>query len=70
MRQGQDGYDLTVENIPEIPHEDYLPPFRESQYRLVFYYSPFRTSAEYWKTEGKYWSKDFDRFANPSGKDS
>ncbi|MGC2545044.1 MAG: transglutaminase-like domain-containing protein, partial [Silvibacterium sp.] len=68
VRQGQDGYDLTVENIPEVPNEDYLPPFGSLTYRLVFYYSPFRTSAEYWKTEGKYWSKDFDRFANPSGK--
>lgn len=68
VREGTDGFDLTVENIPAIPHEDYLPPFGSLTYRLIFYYSPFRTSDEYWKTEGKYWSKDFDRFANPSGK--
>ncbi|MGH9588702.1 MAG: transglutaminase domain-containing protein [Acidobacteriaceae bacterium] len=68
VRQGQDGYDLVVENIPALPKGDYLPPFRSLADRLTFYYSPFRTPAEYWKTEGKYWSKAFDHFADPSGK--
>ncbi|MFZ0662448.1 MAG: DUF3857 and transglutaminase domain-containing protein [Acidobacteriaceae bacterium] len=68
VREGVDGYDLTVENIPAMPKGDYLPPFKSLAYRLTFYYSPFRTTAEYWKTEGKYWSKDFDHFADPSGK--
>jgi hypothetical protein len=61
-------YDLTVGNIPAVPHDDYLPPFRSLTYRVTFYYSPFGTAAEYWKTEGKYWSKNFDRFASPSNK--
>jgi len=68
VREGEDGYNLEVENIPEMPHGDYLPPLQSLSYRLVFYYSPFRTPAEYWKTEGKYWSKDFNQFADPSGK--
>jgi Domain of Unknown Function with PDB structure (DUF3857)/Transglutaminase-like superfamily len=68
VQEGTDGFDLVVENIPALPHEDYLPPIRSVSYRLIFYYSPFRTTDEYWKTEGKYWSKDFDRFANPSNK--
>ncbi|MGC2161699.1 MAG: DUF3857 domain-containing protein [Silvibacterium sp.] len=68
VREGVDGYDLVVDNVPEIPHADYLPPFGGLTYRLIFYYSPFRTPPEYWKAEGKYWSKDFDRFANPSSK--
>jgi Domain of Unknown Function with PDB structure (DUF3857)/Transglutaminase-like superfamily len=61
-------YDLAIENIPATPQEDYLPPFGSFTYRVTFYYSPFRTGDECWKTEGKYWSRDFDRFANPSGK--
>lgn len=65
---GMHGYNLTVENIPAIPHGDYLPPTHSLYYRLTFYYSPFRTSAEYWTTEGKYWSKNFDHFADRSGK--
>ena len=68
MRNGLDGYDLTVENIPAMPDEDYMPPFRSFSYRVIFYYSPWRTGDEFWKTEGKYWSKDVDRFAEPSAK--
>ena len=62
------GYDLTVENIPATPHGDYLPPTHSLYYHLTFYYSPFRSSTEYWTTEGKYWSKNFDHFADQSGK--
>jgi hypothetical protein len=61
-------YDVDVENIPAMPNEDYLPPFQSLTYRVVFYYSPFRTSGEYWKTLGKYWSSDFNHFADPSSK--
>ncbi|MEO6964456.1 MAG: DUF3857 domain-containing protein [Acidobacteriaceae bacterium] len=50
VRQGVDDYDLTVENIPAMPNDDYLPPTGSFGYQLVFYYSPFRTPAEYWKT--------------------
>ena len=62
------GYDLTVENVPAMPDEDYMPPFRSFSYRVIFYYSPWRSSDDFWKTEGKYWSKDVDRFAEPSAK--
>jgi hypothetical protein len=68
VTEGNDGYDLVVANIGRLPEEDYMPPFRSFSYRVIFYYSPWRTSDEYWKNQGKYWSKDVDRFANPSGK--
>jgi hypothetical protein len=68
VKEAQDGYDLLVENIPALPDEDYMPPFRSFSYRLIFYYSPWRTPDEYWRNQGKYWSKDLDHFANPSGK--
>ncbi|HEX5234206.1 MAG TPA: DUF3857 domain-containing protein [Silvibacterium sp.] len=68
VQQADGTYDVTAENIPAAPSEDFLPPFGSLTYRVVFYYSPFRTPTEFWKTDGKYWSSDFDRFANPSGK--
>ena len=67
VKEGQDGYDLLVENVPALPDEDYMPPFRSLSYRVIFYYSPWRTPDEYWRNQGKYWSKDLDHFANPSG---
>ena len=68
VTEGQDGYDLAVTNIAGLPNEDYMPPFRSYSNRLIFYYTPWRTPEEYWKNQGKYWSKDVDHFANPSGK--
>ena len=61
-----DGFDLTVENIPPLPDEAYSPPMDSFSYRVIFYYSPEFTGADFWKDEGKTWSKDVDRFATPS----
>ena len=59
-------YDLVVNNIPPIPDEEYSPPLDSFSYRLIFYYSSAYNGADYWKSIGKEWSKDVDRFANPS----
>ncbi|HEX4005190.1 MAG TPA: DUF3857 domain-containing protein [Acidobacteriaceae bacterium] len=68
VREGADGFDLTVENIASLPDEEYSPPLDSYAYRLLFYYSAQATGDEFWKQESKTWSKDVDRFANPSGK--
>ncbi len=67
VREGLDGFDLAVDNIPALPDEPYMPPLNSFSYRVLFYYSPYDSGQEFWKAEGKYWSKDVDRFANPSG---
>ena len=68
VREGLDGFDLVVNDVPALTDEDYEPPLDSFSYRLLFYYSPASTGAEFWKQEGKLWSKDVDRFANPSDK--
>ena len=68
VREGVDGYDLAVENIPAEPDEEYMPPMQSISYRVLFYYSSYRTGDEFWKEQGKYWSKSVDHFAQPSGK--
>jgi Domain of Unknown Function with PDB structure (DUF3857)/Transglutaminase-like superfamily len=60
-------YSLDVEKIPAYPEEDYMPPMRSYSYRALFYYTVARTTDEYWANEGKYWSKNVDRFMD-SGK--
>ena len=66
VQEGLDGFDLTVENVPALPDEEYMPPINSFSYRVIFYYSPYDSGQEFWKAEGKYWSKDVDRFADPS----
>ncbi|MGB6870607.1 MAG: DUF3857 domain-containing protein [Acidobacteriaceae bacterium] len=66
VKDQMDGFDLTVENISPLPDEEYSPPMESFSYRVIFYYSPEFTGADFWKDEGKTWSKDVDRFAEPS----
>jgi hypothetical protein len=68
VREGLDGFDLEVENIPAISAEEYMPPMRSVSYRVLFYYTAAYSGDDYWKEMGKYWSKDVNRFAAPSGK--
>jgi hypothetical protein len=35
---------------------------------VLFYYSSYSSGDEFWKAQGKYWSKSVDHFAQPSGK--
>ena len=51
-----------MEKIPAYPQEDYMPPMHNYTFRTLFYYTIARTTDEYWATEGKYWSKNVDRF--------
>jgi hypothetical protein len=66
IREGLDGFDVTASDIPALPDEEYSPPLRSFSYRVKFYYSSAATGPEYWKDEGKIWSKEVDRFASTS----
>jgi hypothetical protein len=57
---------MDVHDVPALPDESYMPPLQSTSYRLQFYYATTRSPDEYWAKEGKYWSKDVDRFANAS----
>lgn len=68
VRSGMDGYDLTIENVPPMIDEEYMPPMESISYRVIFYYSGYHSEDDFWKQEGKYWSKNVDRFAQASPK--
>jgi hypothetical protein len=68
VRSGMDGYDLVADNIPAAPDEPYMMPIGSFSYRLLFFYTPYPSEAEFWNAEAKYWSKDVNRFADPSNR--
>jgi hypothetical protein len=68
VRSGLDGYDLVIENVPALVEEEYTPPIESLSYRVLFYYSSYHSSDDFWKEEGKYWSKNVDHFAQPASK--
>jgi hypothetical protein len=65
---GQAIIELNVHDVPPEADEEYMPPIGSLSYRVLFYYSPYKTVEEYWKNEGKGWSKNNDRFIGPGNK--
>jgi hypothetical protein len=62
---GQYIFDLDVHDIPPAPEEDYMPPTSSFTYRVLFYYSAYRSGDDYWKNAGKHWAKLQDKFIGP-----
>jgi hypothetical protein len=63
--QSQVLLDLNVHDIPPAPQEDYMPPITSFTYRVLFYYSPYRSGDEFWKSESKHWARSQDKFIGP-----
>jgi hypothetical protein len=59
-------YSLDVTDIPATPDEEWMPPIQSLLYKVSFYYSYASDATEFWRDEGKFWSKDVDKFAEPS----
>lgn len=61
---GDDRMELELKDIPAFQEEDFAPPADLLKMRVNFYYGTSKTSnpQEFWKQEGKYWSKDVDKF--------
>ena len=66
-RNPQQTYELAVSDIPPVTKEEYMPPIANYSYRVYFNFSSYRTADEFWKGEGKEWSKKVDAFSNPNG---
>jgi transglutaminase-like putative cysteine protease len=59
-------YTLSVKDVPPEEHEEFMPPIASYSYRVLFNFEPYRTSDEYWKSEGKESFKRINSFANPN----
>lgn len=64
MAGGFFAVDLT--DIPPSPEEDWMPPIQSLLYKVRFYYKNASTAQDFWLSEAKDWSKEVDRFAEPS----
>ena len=55
-------YSVDVDHIDPLPQEEYMPPMHSLSYPVLFYYTVSRSTDDYWKYEGKYWSRGIDKF--------
>ncbi|MBS1816016.1 MAG: DUF3857 domain-containing protein [Acidobacteria bacterium] len=63
---GQSVYELNINDIKPMPEENDMPPVENFSYRVYFYYTSYHTADEYWKNEGKFWSKHVNSFIGPN----
>jgi hypothetical protein len=65
MEQRNDGLiTLEVQNVPLFETEDYMPPHKEIQSRVMFFYSleDMYNPEKFWKAESKRWYSDAENF--------
>lgn len=66
-RQSNEYVDLALTDVPALVKEPYMPPYDEVRYRVEFYYRLPGKQEDFWKEEGKFWSKDVDSFVGKKG---
>jgi transglutaminase-like putative cysteine protease len=59
-------YTVDVEDVPAAPNEDWMPPIRSYLDKVFFYYMAANSASDFWISEGKFWAKDADHFAEPT----
>ncbi len=60
-------YTLDVTDVPPRPTGDYLPPVNNVLESVIFFYTNANSGPEFWDREGKFWARNVERFAAPSG---
>jgi hypothetical protein len=59
-------FELTIKDVPPEVREAYMPPIASFSYRVLFNFTAEHSAADWWKDEGKDWSKRMDSFADPN----
>jgi hypothetical protein len=67
-KSGQVTLELSVHDVPPTPDEEFMPPIASLSYRVLFYYSVFKSIDDFWKGEGVFWTKSCDDFIGPGPK--
>jgi hypothetical protein len=65
---GVETISLDIANVPPVAQEEMMPPMDSLSYRVLFYYTAYRTPGEYWKKTGERWSDRTNHFIGPNGK--
>jgi hypothetical protein len=60
-------YELTLNDVPPIVEEEYMPPLGNYSFRVYWNMISEHDGDDYWKSEGKDWSKNVNSFTNPNG---
>jgi hypothetical protein len=62
-------FSLDITDVPPAPDEEWMPPTNSILYKVRFYYASRYLSMDvdgYWKEGAQEWSKNLDKFAEPT----
>jgi hypothetical protein len=59
-------YTLDIADVPAAPNEKWMPPAESYLYKVRFSYQQAGTAQDFWIRESKFWSKEVDKYAEPS----
>lgn len=66
-RQKGDICTLDVADVPPVPDEDWMPPLNMVRWQVAFYYTTYRTEADFWEKAEEEWAEGVMDFTHPSG---
>jgi hypothetical protein len=59
-------YSVDLTDVPPIPNEEWMPPIGSFFYEVSFLCAGVQDTTDFWREEGKAWSKEVDEFAEQS----
>jgi len=59
-------FDLALENIPPVSHEQWMPPIDSTRYQVRFYFSTGGSTGTYWDEEAKSWLNEINHLSEPT----
>jgi hypothetical protein len=60
-------YTLDVTDVPPLPDDDWMPPLNTFKWRVRFFYSDYKSGAEFWDYAEKHWSTAVRELVSPTG---
>ncbi|MGD0735222.1 MAG: DUF3857 domain-containing protein [Terracidiphilus sp.] len=67
VKDSQNHFTVDLTDIPAIPDDDWMPPLNTLKWKVDFYYTYAYAGKQFWDDELKSWTKNAERFTNPSG---
>lgn len=67
LANGVDYIEVNGSDVPPFTEEPHMLETSKLKYNVRFYYQSAKNPAEYWKQQGKFWSKDAEKFMGKDG---
>ena len=64
-KHGYNEISLDLQNVAPLPEEEHTPPIESLGFRVLFYYTAYKSKDDFWTGAGKAWSDSWNKFIGP-----